>query len=108
MLRTVSSVNGAPRISVINVNDVATPRCSGSILTSLHRAPISMSKEFLSFEVNGFSEIGSSSKDWINRVISWVKANAGQQVEIEILGQRCSAVLIDEPLFDPQATRMRG
>ena len=35
-------------------------------------------------------------------------ANAGQKVEIEILGRRCAAELIGEPLFDPQAQRMRG
>lgn len=35
-------------------------------------------------------------------------ANAGQKVEIEILGRRCAAELVGEPLFDPQAQRMRG
>ena len=35
-------------------------------------------------------------------------ANAGQKVEIEILGRRCGAELISDPLFDPQAQRMRG
>lgn len=32
----------------------------------------------------------------------------GQAVQIEILGDMCDATLIDEPLFDPQADRMRG
>ncbi|MDJ0955993.1 MAG: glycine cleavage T C-terminal barrel domain-containing protein, partial [Arenicellales bacterium] len=32
----------------------------------------------------------------------------GTVVEIEILGDRRSATLYTDPLFDPQATRMRG
>ncbi len=32
----------------------------------------------------------------------------GREVEIEILGERCGARMIGEPLFDPKAERMRG
>lgn len=32
----------------------------------------------------------------------------GREVEIEILGKRCRARMITEPLFDPKAERMRG
>lgn len=35
-------------------------------------------------------------------------AKTGQQAEIEILGEMCSARLIDVPLFDPDGARMRG
>ena len=35
-------------------------------------------------------------------------ATEGQDVEIEILGDRRPATLISEPLFDPRAERMRG
>ena len=35
-------------------------------------------------------------------------AQAGLQAEIEILGERCAATLVTEPLFDADGARMRG
>jgi dimethylglycine dehydrogenase len=35
-------------------------------------------------------------------------AHEGQEVEIEILGEMRPARVIGEPLFDPEAKRMRG
>ena len=32
----------------------------------------------------------------------------GREVEIEILGERRKARLLEEPLFDPRGERMRG
>ena len=36
-----------------------------------------------------------------------VAENPGR-LEVEILGERCAARILDEPLFDPAGARMRG
>lgn len=67
---------------------------------------------FIGTDVVGFCTSGGyshyASKSVAQGFLPVELALSGTEVEIEILGERCSARVITDPLFDPDGRRMRG